>query len=731
VSADNVTVQELSGPQFILLTPGQHPARTGPNFNKLYYNITYEQVDAIYDSAEQSKYLAIDFETKGGDYSQDIEIIGVGLSWDTGSCYIDWGSSPLNCKNYLTDLLAWHSGSIAHNVYFDGGVFKKVIGSHADWHACTYALLAKLHNESPESRWGLKDAQVNILGWTDSNEHELDEWLCINGYYRGVRRVDDTPEALRKLYQEGKLKPEKGEMWRAPFDIIGKYCCLDAEACYLLYTQILKPVSTKFPALEEWFHRDFMHLIQQLIDQKIHGMLTDREGLRLYGEDLKSDIDRITAEFLSRPEVQGPIREIENEMRAEVYEKQPPQFVKSGKLSKNYEKWLARCELIDLGGMPEYNFNIQSGDQLRKLFYDKLKFEPTIFTDNETNPQPAVSIKAMKKMGDLGMLLVERADRVKALSYVDAYIELTEGHTFNSGTMHPSFRAPGTVTGRLSGKDPNLQQMPKTKAMMNQFLARPGHVWVDLDFSALEPVVLTEFSQDENMMLIYGDGRPSNDIYLFVGAHIPGMGDKIRGVGYDPRNPSREGLARAKKECKHERNICKTVVLACQYGAGAKKVHQTLEEQNIFLDYWEVEKVHSGYWDLFAQVKDFERSLYFEWKRNKGYILNGMGRPMAVPERYQKDILNRFVQSTGHDILTMYIRILCKMVEAAGIPYKPIIIDFHDATTIEVPEEYGEQTKEIFNKAMAELNSKLQGTIKLKGVPVIGRTLAEVKEPEE
>lgn len=726
MSAQNVTVQELSGPQFILLTPGHHPPRDFSHGSWIDNKHNYNRYSDLIRRLYESRIVAIDFETKGGDYSADLEVIGVGLAWDNGACYIDW-SSPDNRSTDLLNMIATHPGLIAHNVYFDGGVFHKILGRHAEWHACTYALLAKLHNESPESRWGLKDAQVNLLGWADSNEGDLDRWLVSNGYYKGVRRVDNSPETLLELYNQGKLKPEKGEMWRAPADILGKYCQLDAEACYLLYTKVLEPVANKFFVLRDWFHEEFMHLIKQLIDQKMHGMLTDREGLRLYGEDLKSDIASLSAQFMADPRVKQAAAEIENEMRAEVYNKEPVKYTKSGKINKNYEKWLARCELIDSGGMPEYNFNIQSGDQLRKLFYDKLGYVPEIFTDNETNPQPAVSIKAMKKMGDLGLLLVERADRVKALSYVDAYLELTEGR----GTMHPSFRAPGTVTGRLSGKDPNLQQMPKTKAMMNQFLARPGHVWVDLDFSALEPVVLTEFSQDENMMLIYGDGRPSNDIYLFVGAHIPGMGDKIRGVGYDPRNPTKEGLGRAKKECKHERNICKTVVLACQYGAGAKKVHQTLEEQNIFLDYWEVEKVHSGYWDLFAQVKDFERSLYFEWKRNKGYILNGMGRPMAVPERYNKDILNRFVQSTGHDILTMYIRILCDMVESAGIPYKPIIIDFHDATTIEVPETRGEETKEIFNKAMAELNRKLQGTIKLKGVPVIGRTLADCKEPEE
>lgn len=720
-----VTTTTITGPEFILLEPGQHLPRTGPSHGRLYHSPSMHDAKSIVESALSSKILALDFETKGGDVSlPSIQIIGVGLSWDTGSCYIDWGSSPEIVQEEILHLIYTHTGLIAHNVYFDGGVLAQVYKHHANWHACTYALLAKLHNESPESRWGLKDAQVNILGWADSNEHELDEWLCVQGHYRGNRRVDESAEALRKLYEEGKLKPEKGEMWRAPFDILGKYCCLDAEACYLLYTKILKPVSSKFPALEQWFQQDFMHLIKQLIDQKIHGMLVDRDSLQLYGEDLRSDIVSLSNQFMADPQIKQATSELEEEMRAEVYTKHPPQYTKSGATNKNYEKWLAKCELIDSGGVPEYNFNIQSGDQLRKLFYEKLKYPAQIFTEGG---EPAVSIKALKKMGELGSVLVERADRVKALSYVDAYMELSEGR----GSMHPSFRCPGTVTGRLSGKDPNLQQMPKTKAMMDQFHARPGHVWVDLDFSALEPVVLTEFSQDENMMLIYGDGRPSNDIYLFVGAHIPGMGDKIRGVGYDPRNPSKEGLGRAKKECKHERSICKTVVLACQYGAGAKKVHQTLEEQNIFLDYWEVEKVHSGYWNLFAQVKDFERSLYFEWKRNKGYILNGMGRPMAVPERYNKDILNRFVQSTGHDILTMYIRILCDKVAAAGIPYKPIIIDFHDATTIEVPEEHGERTLQIFNEAMAELNSTLQGTIKLKGVPVIGRTLAEVKEPEE
>ena len=144
----------------------------------------------------------------------------------------------------------------------------------------------------------------------------------------------------------------------------------------------------------------------------------------------------------------------------------------------------------------------------------------------------------------------------------------------------------------------------------------------------------------------------------------------------------------------------------------------------------EVEAIHRGYWELFAVVKDFGRSLLFEWKRNKGYILNGIGRPMAVTEKYNRDLLNRFVQSTGHDIFVKYIRILCDELTRAGIPYVPIIIDFHDASTVEVPDAYEKQAVEVFARSMDLLNAELNGRIKLKGVPMSGKNLAIVKEAQ-
>lgn len=718
-----VTIVEHDTEEYLLLNPTPCPPRTGPNYNVF---ASYQDVDQLINALDQSTVVALDFETKGGDYSDDIQIIGVGLAWDTGSCYYNWADIRGGYRQRLIDCLLNHPSLIAHNIYFDGGVALKHWGKHANWLCDTYSTYSFLANEGIEGRfWGLKAAQVELLCWASSNETELDRWLVTNGYYRGNKRLDSSYEYLNAEYESGGLKPDKGEMWRAPIDILGKYCILDAESTYLLYTRILSPVLGQFSGLADFLSGPWMNHILRHIEQKMYGILMDRPGLLSYKQQLELDIDRLTSEFMNHDETIKHIRIIEREWYEEEASKPaPPQFKKDGGISKNYLNRQKRLQDIEQGLNPDYRFNINSAVQLRDLIYNRMGKPVRIETEKG---EASTAAKALRSLGGVFNILVQRADHVKELTYIDKYLELTEKRL----TIHPSFRTPGTTTGRLSSKEPNLQQVPKTRAVMSLFKARPGTVWVDLDFSALEPVVATEFSRDPNMALIYGDNRPANDIYIFVMAHIPGMRERTQALGYDPRNPTKESLARVKKEMKHERSICKTVVLACQYGAGVRKVHQTLEEQEVFLSYEEVETIHSGYWHLFAKLKDYGNSLMYEWKRNRGYILNGVGRPMAVSEDYTKDLLNRFVQSTGHDILVTYVHILTQLLDEEYIPWTPLIIDFHDATTVEVPEEYGQQTLQLFNKAMDILNDMLQGTIRLRGVPVIGRDLAEVKEPEQ
>jgi hypothetical protein len=494
-------------------------------------------------------------------------------------------------------------------------------------------------------RWGLKDAMTDLLMWSSTNETDLDNWLVSNGYKNQSHR------------------PLKGEMWRAPSDILGKYCVLDAEATYLLFTEIFQPVLDKFPSVLQYHRDDFLPHVMIHIDQKMHGILTDRQHWLRYTSELVGSIAASEHAFRNHERVAPLIAEWEAKKMATFLEKEPPQFkkgkerkepprlTKSGEVSKNwlkwYElsqrppeinnnwlKWREKKSQIDRGELSDYKFNLQSGDHLRWLLYDQLKFPTKLETDSGL---PAVSEDALQSMGDIGQILIGRALKVKELSYVEDYVERTETRP----TLHPSFRMPGTVTGRLAGKEPNLQQLPKTKGTLTGLISRPGHSFVDCDVNALEMVVTAELSQDRNLLSLYGPGAQPNDIYTFYGSMMAGIGPKLTSLGYDPYKPVKEILDATKKAFKKERSIAKLLILSDNYGSGVKKKQKILSLNGVDMTLREVEAMHQSLMEAKAGVLAYVEWLRDEWRANGGWIENGYGRPICVDEKYEKDLLNR------------------------------------------------------------------------------------------
>jgi hypothetical protein len=721
---------------FILLKPGKHVARTGELFQQI---VTESDIPAVIDLMNASRIVAVDFETKGNDYSRFPEqhVVGVGFAWDKGSVYLDWTALTEAGQAQLLNFLLSHKGLIAHNVYFDGGwIYQMTGGQHPAWHTCTYGLYRQLAAEGFLGQvWGLKGAMIDLLGWTDTNETELDGWLVENGYVKQNK------------------SPQKGEMWRAPAHILGKYCILDAEATYLLFTKVLEPVEKKFPNLDYYHRTDFLYTVKLHIQQKIFGILVDRERLSAHNDYLLGEIERLHKEFLSHPSIVSHVEEFEGERLREFTETEPARYkkfdvgiepikhTKAGKLakswvgwnarrekgpevSKNWLNWQERYKRVLRGDDPSYKFNLRSGPQLRWLFYEKLGLIPSKETESGLASIDGQTLGTYKK--DYLKPFLEAADYLKEQSYIQDYLDLT----LDRPTIHPSYKTPGTLTGRLSSSGPNQQQMPKKKAVMSCFIPNPGNVWVDLDFKALEPHCIAEMSGCPAMNAIYGPGRPDNDIYLFVGAHIDGMKEKILATGYDPNRPTPETLARAKKECKRERTVCKLVHLSCSYGAGPGKIQQTLSMNDIDMTIEEVQKIWDMYWGLFGKVKEYGLQLRGEWRKRKGWVLNGIGRPLAVDELMTKDLLNRVSQSTGHDILIHYIRLFAEELDRREIPWAPVIIDWHDASTVEVPEQYAEEVADVLKLAVGQVNKTLEWRIKLGGEPEIGRSLSDVKQPE-
>lgn len=221
--------------------------------------------------------------------------------------------------------------------------------------------------------------------------------------------------------------------------------------------------------------------------------------------------------------------------------------------------------------------------------------------------------------------------------------------------------------------------------------------------------------------------RPVQDIYIYTGYFIPGIGEKFKEEGYDPDNPDSAAIGRIKKKHKTLRQICKVVVLSSQYGAGPKKIQQTLALSGIKKSFEEVREIHAAYWNLYSGIKEYQKFLEGQWARNGGWVLNGIGRPVCVHEDYLKDIVNRVVQSTGHDVLIHSIPLLREELEARGVNFDWVIADFHDQTTIEVDEQDAPLAVEAIRSMYKRLNDYLQPYVPIKGEPEIGHSLADFK----
>ena len=82
-----------------------------------------------------------------------------------------------------------------------------------------------------------------------------------------------------------------------------------------------------------------------------------------------------------------------------------------------------------------------------------------------------------------------------------------------NGRIYPDCLIHGTVTGRLSFRNPNMQNMPKKdKEFRKVFVAPPGYVLLSADYVNLEVGTLAYESQDPTLIEIFEKGMNLHDI---------------------------------------------------------------------------------------------------------------------------------------------------------------------------------------------------------------------------
>jgi hypothetical protein len=715
----------------------------------------------IFSERHEEDFMAFDIETNGVEVTDpDVKVVGVGLSDSRGSLYVDLqSSSPTTWPWLLAELGRSQVPLLMHNAYFDYSFILRDLPPEAQrpyLQYCTHALFRLTSTEDWEGfSWGLKAAQKHLLGWQETNEVELDKWLIENGHY------SDTKLAPKDGYyyvpsSQRWVKPKKSMMYLAPYEVLGHYCALDADSTYLVYKHVFAPVLEKFHALAKYASPEiYGNYIILLIEQKLRGMSLDEPRMRQWAETLETRHQEAVAEFYSHPDilkVADAIRQeqldVLDEQEPDKYKprkktKEPNKFKKNGQISPSWTKWNTKQQfplevshkwlkwdkkMKEIGGRtPQELINLNSPKQKIDLFYNRLGFPVLAYSKNSDPPAPSTGKDAVKGWGELGKILTKQNKLIKELQFATKTLLKYNART---NAIHPGVIVPGTSSGRLAGAGGlNIQQLPKSLEFLSCFKARPGYKLVELDFSSLEQVVMTELTKDPTLMSLYGPSAPKHqDVYLFNGAQLPGIGPKIRASGYDPFNPTKESIDKAKLECKKERNISKTITLGSTYGMGAVKLQKSLELEGIRLTENEARDLHSTYWNLYQGIKIYEKELIRQWELNNGWYLNAVGRPLALSVDNIKDICNRTCQSGGHDVLILYIIIVATELSEAGIEWYPWLIDMHDEMIVEVKEEDAVIAADLMqNKCLKELNKILKGVIPLQGEAVIADSWGEIK----
>jgi len=741
------------------------PSRTAtPGFSDVRFNPTLAQLDEMFPVGSL---IACDIETRGVNFLlPDNCIVGVGLAGGHAGgklAYCGLRDSD-GGQVSLVELHAWLQNRrlIGHNVSFDAAwLWYKTHGADKkgwlQWEYDTYAMYRQLASEGFFlQKWGLKEAQIDLLQWDAKGDEELGKWLVLNGWYTGKRRKQhDDPNYLADGYAAKKLRPNKGEMWRAPLDILGYYCALDAMSTYMLLTDVFAP-AVEGTGWEEtyWaYNKTFMVNLRILIEARISGFRIDADKFVGYTQWIDAQVETALDAFLMRPDINEAAdlylqHRLDKWLSQEPHPKigkEPTRITKTRKESVVWQRWNERKEKIEAGELKSTDaawrrwkkrmptravFKVTSPHLRKWLFYEHFKYEVLVRTKKNA---PAVDKKALKGFGEQGASLKRFVDLDKERQMSESCWNVLHVYEEGETRIHPEFRVPGTLTCRLAGAGKfNLQQIPKRKEYLSCWVADPGWEIVDIDHTALEPVVLAALSYDETLWKLYGPNAKKNDIYLFNGANLPGMGEKIRAAGYDPDFPTVEGIEVAKKQCKKERGMAKTITLGFQYGMGVNKLFDTFKLDGVQVTKNECFGMFQAYWELYSGIKAYEKILVQEWERNNGWVLNGIGRPVCCAQDKLKDIVNRVVQSTGHDIHMMYVEIVERLLLERRLKYRWLIPDFHDQTIMQVREGQGDALVQLYKDAYPILNSKIKQLnpkfgLEITGSPSKVPSLAEAK----
>ena len=330
-----------------------------------------------------------------------------------------------------------------------------------------------------------------------------------------------------------------------------------------------------------------------------------------------------------------------------------------------------------LAGEP---FNIQSPKQLGTILFERLMLPAGKKTKTGWSTNAAVLDKLRGKHPIVEQILDYRTLTKLKSTYADGLLKEISA----DGRIHTNFQMTVTATGRLSSTEPNLQNIPVRRELGAQirkmFVASPGKVLVDADYSQIELRLLAHIANDETMIAAFRSGE---DIHAVTASQVFGV-------------PLAEVTPL-------QRSHAKAVNFGIVYGISAFSLAQDI---GVFQN--EAKAYMDSYFAKYHGVREYMTRIVEQAKAD-GYVTTLFGRRRDLPELKSSNFnvrsfgervaLNMPIQGTAADIIkAAMVRVDARM-RTEHLQAR-LLLQVHDELIVECPAEEAETVRAILVEEM-------------------------------
>ncbi len=348
------------------------------------------------------------------------------------------------------------------------------------------------------------------------------------------------------------------------------------------------------------------------------------------------------------------------------------------------KKRIACCQeaIYDYAGE---TFNINSTKKLGEILFDKLGL-PAV---KKTKTGYSTNVEVLEKLKGSHPIIAQIMDYRVLTKLQSTYADGLLKVIAPDGRIRTTLQNTVTATGRLSSTDPNLQNIPVRTELGSEirkmFVARPGWVLVDADYSQIELRVLAHVAQDEHMQQAFASGV---DFHTATAAQVFDL-------------PVEEITPKLRRSAK-------AVNFGVVYG-----ISEFSLAEDLGITRWEAKAYIDGYLNRYSGVRQYMQDVV-EKAKETGYVATIYGRRRYLPDlrssKYmvrtaaERMAMNTPIQGTAADIIKIAMLRVAKALAENHLQAQ-LVLQVHDELIVECPAEEAEQVRQLVAQEMEQAAS--------------------------